>query len=67
MPYRLVYMSRSLWQESELESGDTGDIFETKDEAEALKAQIEANPNNDIMNAAIEAQGVEGWLQIVED
>ncbi len=66
MPYMIIYKSSSQWQGSELEAGDTGQQYATRAEAEADKAKIEASPNNDIMQAAIEAQGVEGWLEIVE-
>lgn len=66
MPFKVVYMSCSQWPGTELDSGDTGILHETKEEAQAEAKAIENNPNNDIMNAAIEAQGVEGWLEIVE-
>ncbi len=66
MPYMIIYKSCSQWQGSELEAGDTGQQYATKAEAEKAKAEIEAAPNNDIMTAAIEAQGVEGWLEIVD-
>ncbi|MDE2106689.1 MAG: hypothetical protein KGL39_56255 [Patescibacteria group bacterium] len=66
MPYRIVYKSCSQWQGTELEGGDTGEEYETKEEAEAAMQDILDKPDNDIMQAAIEAQGVEGWLEIQE-
>lgn len=66
--YVILYKSRSQWQGSELENGDTGEFFATKEEADAKKAQLEADPEHckGVHDAAVEAQGVEGWLEVVE-
>jgi hypothetical protein len=64
--YRIVYKSCTQWNGTEQESGDTGEVYETKDIAEAKKKELELQDKGDIMQAAIEAQGCEGWLEIQE-
>lgn len=68
MPYKVMFMSRTQWNGTELDSGDSGQEFATKEEAEAEKARLEADEEmqKDLFQAACEAQGLEHWLEVQE-
>lgn len=68
MGYRIVWKSCSQWVGTELTTHDGDDEYETREQAEAALAEM--NNDTDLMYevhaAAIESQGVEGWLKIEE-
>ena len=69
MSFKIKWMSRSQWVGSEIETYVEEDEFETREEAEAALKKLEEDGKfmDDVYQAAIEAQGVNGWLEVKED
>lgn len=69
MGFRINWKSCSQWAGTEVTSSEGGDEYETREEAEAALAEMEADQNlmNEVHAFAVESQGVEGWLEIEED
>lgn len=68
MAFKIRWMSSSQWQGTETETHDGDDEYETRDEAEAAlkKMQMDSGLMQEVHDAAVEAQGVDSWLEISE-
>lgn len=68
MPYRIDWLSTSQWAGTQHTEVEGEDIFETKEEAEAALAKMQSDSKlmSDVHEAAVQGQGVEGWLEVVE-
>lgn len=68
MSYRIKWMSGSTWQGSTLVTHDGDEEYATREEAVAAMAEMMKDDDlmKDVFDAAIEAQSVEGWLEIAE-
>jgi hypothetical protein len=66
--YRIDWKSTSSWAGTKQTEHEGDDLFDSKEEAEAALAELEKDDDymRDVQSAAIEGQGVEGWLEVVE-
>ena len=66
MGYRISWKSASTWAGTTQTEYEGDKVFETREEAEAARAEMEKDDAimQDVMQAAIEGQGVEGWLEV---
>lgn len=66
--YRIDWKSCSQWSGTErtMEEGD--ELYDTREDAEAAMAGFEQDSDiqDQLWNAAVEDQGVEGWMEIAE-
>ena len=68
MPFRINWKSTSQWSGTERTEHEGNDEYETLAEAEAARDEMQKDEAlmDDVHLAAIEGQGVEGWLEIEE-
>lgn len=68
MKYRIDWKSVSKWAGTEHTEEEGDELYETKEEAEAALAEFEQDDDymTEVQSAAVEGQGVEGFLSIEE-
>lgn len=68
MKYRINWKSVSKWVGTECTELEGDELFDTKEEAEAALAAFEQDSDymDSVHDAAVEGQGVEGFLSIEE-
>ena len=68
MTFKIVWKSCSQWVGTECETNVEDEIFATREAAEKRLAELELDGGymTEVQDAAIEAQGVEGWIEIEE-
>jgi hypothetical protein len=68
MKYRIDWKSTSAWAGTERTEEEGDELYDTKEDAEAALVAFEQDGNymNEVQNAAVEGQGVEGFLSIEE-
>lgn len=69
MGFRINWKSCSQWQGTKQTEQEGEEVFETREEAEAALAELEKDSEymSEVHSAAIQGQGVEGWIEVEED
>lgn len=68
MAYRIDWKSTSAWAGTERTEVEGDETYETLEEAKAALADLEKDGDymDEVHETAVQGQGVEGWLKIVE-
>jgi hypothetical protein len=69
MGFKINWKSISQWAGTEKVEHEGEEIYETREEAEAARAAMEEDRDlmQEVFHAAVEGQGVEGWLEVEEE